>query len=624
MRSFAHETTTQISPIGQPVARPFAAGAFPAALSAIVLLGALVRLIVLNAQSAWLDEAYSLAVARHSLGFVISFTDQYDFHPPLYYVVLHIWGSLVGFGVTQGRVLSLLCGVAAVPLLYLLGRQLFDRITGLIAATLLAVSPIAAWYSDETRMYAMVFLAVLTAMIVLVCALRSHDGWAWASYVLLAALAFYLDYSAAFVLLGAALYAFVTTRRTERRQVIVSHTALALLIVPVLLIMYEQTRNGAGIAWIPVPTASRVGASLLDLLSQYSAVPGLLSVLGLVLAMFGLFALLRDWSEPRLRHSYTFLASIVLVPLAVALLVSVIHPVFLTRTVLTVLFGILIFIARGPLAVSATRPAARVTTLIPIALLLASNVQGITTARSSVINEDWRATAAFVQTAALPGDLLIFDPYFGQMPFDLYWPGSRNAQRGYPYDESLLRPQPRNLETPAQVARATRGTTTVWVIARAPTLPSDAVTTWLAGHLRSLGSRHFHDITVAGFTRLPVPAGGQALNWLTAAGALLHHVQPGDLVIVRGPGSQTLARAWDTDRHPSATLVRVSAATQGAIGSAVSSQTHTIWLVTTTAGPGDPASIDHNWLYHHGPQSRPMQSFGSVRVYQFAYVWGRR
>ncbi|MDB5058404.1 MAG: hypothetical protein JWO59_1876, partial [Chloroflexi bacterium] len=119
----------------------------------VVFVAFIVRLATINTQSAWLDEGYSLGVARHSLGDLISFTVHYDTHPPLYYVLLHFWSSLFGFGVIQGRFLSLLCGVASVAALFAVARALFDRATGYTAAILLALSPIAVWYSNQIRMF---------------------------------------------------------------------------------------------------------------------------------------------------------------------------------------------------------------------------------------------------------------------------------------------------------------------------------------------------------------------------------------------------------------------------------------------------------------------------------------
>ena len=52
-----------------------------------------------------------------------------------------------------------------IPALYLLGRELYDRRTGLIAAAFGTVSPLLIWYAQEARMYAFVTLFGLLALL---------------------------------------------------------------------------------------------------------------------------------------------------------------------------------------------------------------------------------------------------------------------------------------------------------------------------------------------------------------------------------------------------------------------------------------------------------------------------
>jgi len=50
-----------------------------------------------------------------------------------------------------GRLIIAFFGAAAVPLVYKVGRRLFNTWTGLMAATLLAISPVAIAYSNRIR-----------------------------------------------------------------------------------------------------------------------------------------------------------------------------------------------------------------------------------------------------------------------------------------------------------------------------------------------------------------------------------------------------------------------------------------------------------------------------------------
>ncbi|MGQ9600362.1 MAG: glycosyltransferase family 39 protein [Anaerolineae bacterium] len=134
----------------------------------ITVLALGLRLYHLEAQSLWYDEGFSVYLARIDLGAITERTAA-DIQPPLYYYLLHLWMQL--FGDTEGAVrsLSLLFGVATVPLLYAVAWQLFRRrLAGLLAALLIAISPLHLWYSQEARMYTLLtFLCLLSSYLLL-------------------------------------------------------------------------------------------------------------------------------------------------------------------------------------------------------------------------------------------------------------------------------------------------------------------------------------------------------------------------------------------------------------------------------------------------------------------------
>ena len=67
-----------------------------------------------------------------------------------------------------------------IPALYLLGRELYDRRTGLVAAAFGAASPLLIWYSQEARMYAFVTLFGLLALLTQLRAIRNPSMVNWA------------------------------------------------------------------------------------------------------------------------------------------------------------------------------------------------------------------------------------------------------------------------------------------------------------------------------------------------------------------------------------------------------------------------------------------------------------
>ena len=128
-------------------------------MAAIFVAAILLRFAGLGAQSVWLDEAVSVRVATP----VLEPVDAN--HPPLYYIMLYYTMSALGRSEAAIRLPSALISVLNVGLLYLLGRRLVNREVALLAAALLALSPLDIWYAREARMYtAIAFVTLLMAL----------------------------------------------------------------------------------------------------------------------------------------------------------------------------------------------------------------------------------------------------------------------------------------------------------------------------------------------------------------------------------------------------------------------------------------------------------------------------
>ena len=90
-----------------------------------------------------------------------------DTHPPLHFVVLRLWRDLFGEGDKAARGLSLLFGIASLPLLFVLARRLAGEGAALWATLLMAATPLHVRYAQEARNYTMALCLVLvTALLV--------------------------------------------------------------------------------------------------------------------------------------------------------------------------------------------------------------------------------------------------------------------------------------------------------------------------------------------------------------------------------------------------------------------------------------------------------------------------
>lgn len=138
------------------------------ALLCALWLGAGLRFYRLDAQSFWNDEGNTARLVERSLRLIIEGAAG-DIHPPGYYILLAGWRTLTGDSEFALRSFSALCGVLTIAAAAALGRRAGGRIVGTAAATFTAAHPLAVYYGQEARMYA---LLALVGALTLLAALR--------------------------------------------------------------------------------------------------------------------------------------------------------------------------------------------------------------------------------------------------------------------------------------------------------------------------------------------------------------------------------------------------------------------------------------------------------------------
>jgi uncharacterized membrane protein len=122
-------------------------------VGALVVLAAVIRIVVIDNQSIWMDEALTAYETRIPFGAMIHVVLHVETTPPLYFVAIWFWAHVFGSGDVALRSLSALAGVALVPIAYLSARELISRSAGVIAAAFVALNPFLIWYSQEARAY---------------------------------------------------------------------------------------------------------------------------------------------------------------------------------------------------------------------------------------------------------------------------------------------------------------------------------------------------------------------------------------------------------------------------------------------------------------------------------------
>ncbi|MGZ4235806.1 MAG: glycosyltransferase family 39 protein [Solirubrobacteraceae bacterium] len=133
-----------------------------AAVAALTAAGIALRLLIVR--GIWVDEAISIHQAHMSLSGMLANLRTTDNHPPLYFLLLWVNVRVLGYNELAVHVPTIIAGTLLIPALFITGRELFDRRTGLFAAALASVAPLLIWYSQEARPYAFFMLFATLAV----------------------------------------------------------------------------------------------------------------------------------------------------------------------------------------------------------------------------------------------------------------------------------------------------------------------------------------------------------------------------------------------------------------------------------------------------------------------------
>ena len=228
-------------------------------LGVILLVAAVLRLWKLGQVPFMHDEFSALFRLKFD-----SFSDlirygvaEGDSHPAGVQVFLYYWTKIVGWNELWVKLPFALMGIASIYLIYVIGRQWFNRKAGLLAAAFFAVSQLAVFYSQLARPYAAgLFFVLLTTFFwnkILFDAKAPTVGVCigFAVSACLAALAHNFSAAQAGLIFLTGLFFL---RKERRKAYWLSGIGAIVLYAPHLPVFYYQTFVNGGIGgWLAKP-----------------------------------------------------------------------------------------------------------------------------------------------------------------------------------------------------------------------------------------------------------------------------------------------------------------------------------------------------------------------------------
>jgi uncharacterized membrane protein len=253
---------------------------------AAVAIGVFARAWAAFARPLWADEIFTLTLARKSVPEILAAL-RIDSGPPLHYLASHVLllpFPNPGAGDVVVRLFSLAASLLHLPLLVLVGKRLGRPATGLAAAALYALFPLAVLYGVEGRGYALASLLALCAF-ERALALRDRPRFGTGAALALAASGAVLTHYLAVFPVAALAVLAIDARPAARRALLESGAAAALLAAPWATVSLHQPT--ASMAWAhAVPFARAVRefpAHLAFGVEPFGALALPLAVLGAVL-----------------------------------------------------------------------------------------------------------------------------------------------------------------------------------------------------------------------------------------------------------------------------------------------------------------------------------------------------
>jgi mannosyltransferase len=365
-------------------------------IAGLLMLSFLLRATALHGRY-WIDEGLSVGIASHGLGDIPSIL-RADGSPPLYYMLLHVWISIVGDGEARTHALSLGFALLTVPAGFFAARELFGERAGWCAAVVAALNPFLNYYAQETRMYALVaLLSLVVAASYCLGFVYGRRGWL-ICFALSSAALIYTHNWGLFLMVGSvvALLVLLRARTVPWRDVLLAYGAIGLLYLPWLPTFLFQSEH-TGAPWALSPALRKVPGSIADLAGG----PGPAVAIGLIVGSgFAAYVAARRAGAQERRESDAVVAILVMVvvALAVAFIASQSSPAWTLRY-FAALVGPLILLLGAGLARAGTIG------LVTLALLAALWLHPPTHRVNN--KSDVHRVAVVVEPRLAPGDVVV-------------------------------------------------------------------------------------------------------------------------------------------------------------------------------------------------------------------------
>jgi mannosyltransferase len=198
-----------------------------------------------------MDEVATIAASNRPLGNLWSMLANVDAVHGLYYLGMHLYGSVFGFSPFAVRLPSAIAVTLTVLVTWFVARRLFGESVAWISIPVAALLPRITWAATEARSYSFQALLAILLLLLLLRILSTSSakqrGYLWVAYGVLQTLGTYLFIY--FCILAFAHGLWLFAKRRELFKGWLTTFGLALLASSWILVIADLQKNQIG--WLP-------------------------------------------------------------------------------------------------------------------------------------------------------------------------------------------------------------------------------------------------------------------------------------------------------------------------------------------------------------------------------------
>lgn len=434
-------------------------------VTAETLLGLALVLYRLGSKSIWLDEAFTWSSVHRSWSAFVHHVTTSEAGGAAYLTFMWAW-SRVSDTESWLRLPSALSVVALVPVVYLIGRKLFSRRVGLIAALLVAINVNVLVFGQETRGYLVTITLATVAMWAFTQEITEPSRVSFIAWVAASGVLVYLQPAALGVVAAQVIsLAFVPAGAIAVRRLVVGWFGVAALSLPMLALVASEKGH--------LNTFLEGGRSAGAIMRAIASIAGTgarpFVVIVCLLATIALVTWLRIWRRAgRSATTWThgFLWAWLVVPTVVTLLASYPMHNFQSRYFVLVMPALMLLVAVGISSLGTTL----LRTAAVVGAVVASGL-GLHSWYFDHPRDNWRAATPYVVANARVGDGVVFFGDEARIPFEYYLYRQRGTTNGLkplfptqPWGQFRTGDERQVFPSVEQLDRWSREGTRIWVV----------------------------------------------------------------------------------------------------------------------------------------------------------------